>query len=57
MLAGVDMPKTSPEDIADAVLFGLSNSSEDIFPDQMCSGLYAAWKADHKSVEKQFASM
>lgn len=57
MLAGVDMPKTSPSDIADAVLQGLTDSNEDIFPDQMSSGLYAAWKADHKAVEKQFGAM
>ena len=28
-----------------------------IFPDSMLSGLYAAWKADHKAVEKQFGTM
>ena len=56
MLAGVDMPKTSPVDIADAVMRGLIESSEDIFPDAMSSRLYAAWKADHKAVEKQFAT-
>lgn len=57
MLAGVEMPKTSPADIADAVMRGLIESSEDIFPDQMSAGLYAAWKADHKAVEKQFRAM
>jgi len=57
MLAGVDMPKTSPADIAEAVMRGLAESNEDIFPDAMSSGLYAAWKADHKAVEKQFATM
>jgi NAD(P)-dependent dehydrogenase (short-subunit alcohol dehydrogenase family) len=57
MLAGVEMPKTSPADIADAVVRGLIDSTEDIFPDAMSSGLYAAWKADHKAVEKQFGSM
>jgi len=57
MLAAVEMPKTSPADIADAVLRGLTESSEDIFPDSMSSGLYAAWKADHKAVERQFATM
>lgn len=49
MLAGVDMPKTPPKDIA--------AGQEDIFPDSMSAGFYAAWKADHKSVEKQFAAM
>jgi NAD(P)-dependent dehydrogenase (short-subunit alcohol dehydrogenase family) len=57
MLAGVEMPKTSPAEIADAVLRGLAESREDVFPDAMSSGLYAAWKADHKAVEKQFATL
>jgi NAD(P)-dependent dehydrogenase (short-subunit alcohol dehydrogenase family) len=57
MLASVNMPKTSPADIAEAVMRGLTESREDIFPDAMSSGLYTAWKADHKAVEKQFATM
>lgn len=57
MLAGVDMPKTRPADIATAVLRELSESTEDIFPDPMSSSMYAAWKADHKAVEKQFGTL
>jgi short-subunit dehydrogenase len=57
MLAGVDMAKTSPADIATAVLQGITTQQEDIFPDAMSSQLYAAWKQDHKAVEKQFAVM
>ena len=57
MLAGVDMPKTAPADIAAAVIAGIAAGQEDIFPDAMSAGLYAAWKTDHKSVEKQFAVM
>ncbi len=57
MLAGVDMPKTPPADIAAAVVSGIIAGQEDIFPDTMSAGLYAAWKTDHKSVEKQFAAM
>jgi short-subunit dehydrogenase len=57
MLAGVEMPKASPAEVADAVMQGLLASTEDIFPDAMSSGLYAAWKADHKAVEKQFATL
>lgn len=57
MLAGVDMPKTAPADVADAIIAGVQADSEDIFPDPMSVQLYAAWKADHKAVEKQFAAM
>lgn len=57
MLAGVDMAKTSPADIVAAVLAGVEAEQEDIFPDPMSNQLYAAWKQDHKAVEKQFAMM
>ena len=57
MLAGVDMPKTSPADIAAAVMLGVGEGREDIFPDPMSTQLYGAWKQDHKAVEKQFATM
>jgi NAD(P)-dependent dehydrogenase (short-subunit alcohol dehydrogenase family) len=57
MLAGIDMAKTSPADIVTAVLQGIETNQEDIFPDPMSTQLYAAWKQDHKAVEKQFATM
>jgi NAD(P)-dependent dehydrogenase (short-subunit alcohol dehydrogenase family) len=57
MLAGVEMPKTSPADVAKAIVAGVSNGVEDIFPDPMSSSLYDAWRKDHKAVEKQFAAM
>lgn len=57
MLAGVDMPKARPQEIANAILRGIENGTEDIFPDVMSQSLYAAWRIDHKAVEKQFASM
>ena len=57
MLAGVEMPKTSPDDVARAVVAGISRSVEDIFPDPMSASIYEAWKKDHKAVEKQFATM
>jgi short-subunit dehydrogenase len=57
MLAGVEMSKTSPADVATAVLQGIATDQEDIFPDPMSTQLYAAWRQDHKAVEKQFATM
>ncbi|HUH84317.1 MAG TPA: SDR family oxidoreductase [Stellaceae bacterium] len=57
MLAGVEMPKTSPADVAAAIVAGVSSAVEDIFPDPMSSSLYDAWRKDHKAVEKQFAAM
>ncbi len=57
MLAGVEMPKTSPAEVARTIVAGVSEGQEDIFPDPMSRDLYAAWKADHKAVEHQFATM
>lgn len=57
MLAGVEMPKTPPADVAAAIVAGVGAGAEDIFPDRMSAGLYDAWKQDHKAVERQFATM
>lgn len=57
MIRAIDMPKTSPSEVARAVLEGVEAGTEDIFPDAMSQQLYSAWKADHKAVERQFASM
>lgn len=52
-----EMSKTSPADVARAVVEGIGSGAEDIFPDPMSKEVYAAWKADHKAVERQFATM
>jgi NAD(P)-dependent dehydrogenase (short-subunit alcohol dehydrogenase family) len=57
MLAGVEMPKASPIDIAKAVLSGIEAGEEDIFPDPMSTQIYTAWRQDHKAVERQFSTM
>ncbi len=57
MIAAVEMPKTSAADVARAIVAGIDAGEEDIFPDPMSSQMYAAWKTDHKAVEKQFAAM
>ena len=57
MLAGVEMPKAAPEDVAAAIVAGVAANQEDIFPDAMSARVYAAWKQDHKAIERQFASM
>lgn len=57
MLAGVEAPKTPPAEVANAILRGLTEGLEDIFPDPMSQQVYAGWRADHKAVERQFAAM
>jgi hypothetical protein len=51
------MPKTSPADVAAAIIAGVEAGDEDIFPDPMSRQFYAAWCEDHKAVERQFATM
>lgn len=57
MLSGVDIDKTSPEDVAKEILIAVQNNQEDVFPDPMSKQVYEAWRQDHKAVEQQFASM
>lgn len=57
MLAGVNMPKASPAEVARMIVLGITEGREDIFPDPMSAQMYAARKQDHKAVEKQFAAM
>ncbi len=57
MAAEIEIAKTSPADIATTVLSGIEANLEDIFPDPMSTEVYAAWKQDHKAIEKQFAVM
>jgi short-subunit dehydrogenase len=57
MAAAIEFDKTSPADVAAAVLAGIEAEQEDIFPDPMSTQVYTAWKQDHKAIEKQFATM
>lgn len=57
MIRAFQMPKTPAIDVARATLDGVEAGEEDIFPDPMSRQLYAAWREDHKAVERQFAAM
>ena len=52
-----DAPKTPAIDVARATLDGIAADEEDIFPDPMSRQSYAAWREDHKAVERQFGAM
>jgi NAD(P)-dependent dehydrogenase (short-subunit alcohol dehydrogenase family) len=56
MIRSFTLPKTPAIDVARAVLDGIEAGTEDIFPDPMAQQLYAAWRQDHKSVERQLAA-
>jgi NADP-dependent 3-hydroxy acid dehydrogenase YdfG len=57
MAAAIDIQKTSAGDVARAVIEGIQNGVEDIFPDPMARQVYEGWRKDHKAVERQFATM
>jgi NAD(P)-dependent dehydrogenase (short-subunit alcohol dehydrogenase family) len=56
MLRGVEMPKTSPQEVAEAVLAAVQAGEEDIFPDPMSQNAQATWRQDPKALERMFGS-
>ena len=58
MTRGFEVPKASPESVARAILDGLVNGEEDIFPDPMSQSLAKGWPTGAvKSLEKQVAGL
>jgi NAD(P)-dependent dehydrogenase (short-subunit alcohol dehydrogenase family) len=57
MIRSVEMPKTSPQEVARAVLAAVEAGEEDIFPDSMSQNAYATWRQDPKALERQFGGM
>jgi NAD(P)-dependent dehydrogenase (short-subunit alcohol dehydrogenase family) len=57
MIRGFDIPKTSPTDVAAAILDGIEANEENIFPDPMAQGGYRAWRDDPQAFERQMGSM
>ncbi|BBE70769.1 SDR family NAD(P)-dependent oxidoreductase [Oharaeibacter diazotrophicus] len=57
MAAEITFPKTSPADVARAIVEGIESGRDDIFPDPMSASVYEAWRADHKAIERQFAAV
>jgi NAD(P)-dependent dehydrogenase (short-subunit alcohol dehydrogenase family) len=57
MLAGVEMPKTSPQEIAMAIVKGIKDGTPDIFPDAMSQQLGQLWLQNPLQLEAQFGSM
>lgn len=55
MAAGIDLPKTSPADVAASVLAGIEAGEAEIFPDAFAQQIAAGWFADPRAVAAQFA--
>jgi NAD(P)-dependent dehydrogenase (short-subunit alcohol dehydrogenase family) len=58
MTAGFDVPKASPQLVAQGVFDGVEKGDEDIFPDPMSEPLAEGWRnGSSKGLEKQYAAM
>jgi NAD(P)-dependent dehydrogenase (short-subunit alcohol dehydrogenase family) len=57
MTRDLPIPKTSPADVARAVLAGVARGDEDIFPDPMAQKMGALWNQSPKEYERAFARM
>jgi short-subunit dehydrogenase len=57
MAAGIDMDKTSPADVANAILDGVESGNEDIFPDPFAVDFIALYEDSPKASERQIAAM
>jgi NAD(P)-dependent dehydrogenase (short-subunit alcohol dehydrogenase family) len=57
MAKDITLPKTSPADVARAILEGIARGDEDILPDPMARQVWEGWTKDPKAVERQFGAM
>ena len=57
MVRGMEMAKTSPEEVARGILAGVEQGLDDISPDPMAQGLLEMWRRDPKAVERQLGTM
>ena len=55
MLAGVDVPKAPPAEVAARLLDRLAADQEDIFPDANAEAMSALWRSDPTAVERALA--
>jgi NAD(P)-dependent dehydrogenase (short-subunit alcohol dehydrogenase family) len=55
MLAGIEAPKTAPDEVAQGIIAGLVADEEDIFPDANSQAMSQVWSSDPKSFERAFS--
>jgi len=55
MVKGLSLPKTSPAEVARAVLAGIARGEHEIFPDPMALQMSALWSRNPKELEQAFA--
>jgi hypothetical protein len=58
MSRDLDIPKASPESVAAAILGGVEDGDEEIFPDPMSDSMAADWRGGAaKALERQYAGL
>ena len=58
MTRDLDIPKASPESVAKAILDGVENGEEEIFPDVVSAAIAESWRSGAaKALEGQFAAL
>ncbi|PQM44877.1 SDR family NAD(P)-dependent oxidoreductase [Mycobacterium talmoniae] len=58
MTRGLDIPKSSPESVAQAIFDGLETDEEDIFPDPLSASMAESWRGGAaKALERQNAAL
>ena len=58
MSRDLDVPKASPEYVARAILDGVEQGEDDIFPDPMSKSMADSWRSSAaKALERQFAAL
>jgi len=54
----LDIPKASPQSVAQAVFDGVENGEEEIFPDPLSASMAEGWRGGTaKALERQFAAL
>ena len=57
MTEGLEMPKTSPDAVAKAIVDGMAEAKPTITPDPMSSQLYGFLLKDYESAEKEIGAV
>ena len=55
MVAGLDVAKTPPAQVAAGILHGLADDAEDIFPDPNAQAMSQTWWSNQNAFERAFA--
>ena len=54
----LDIPKASPQSVAQAIFDGVENGEEEIFPDPLSASMAEGWRGGTaKALERQFAAL